>query len=142
MSIAFGWYPVTAIQSGVILQGRIGYSTEDSGECFVQLELDGHPSIEARAPWDLFTALGEVRAALEPDRIVLKVNGARLNVYPSGMQRDMGQGLPAYVMHLPRTTTHLESVNIFDPAPDGEPLASISAQKAWRDEWIRSPLEQ
>ena len=45
---------------------------------------------------DFFQALCDIRGLLANDGLIPFCYGASLNVYPSGMAKDMGQGLKAY----------------------------------------------
>jgi len=54
-------------------------------------------TLEAEAP-DFFEALCLIRRRLESEGLIPFCYGASLNVYPSGMARDMGAGLKAYRM--------------------------------------------
>jgi hypothetical protein len=47
---------------------------------------------------DMFEALVRLRRQLEPDGLVVAVQGARRDTYPSGMARDMGGGMQIYVI--------------------------------------------
>jgi hypothetical protein len=79
---------------------------------------------------DAFDALAAVRRQLEPDGWRVAVAGARIDAWPSGMQRDMGEGL---LVHL-----HLDgaprSARTFDPAP-AEQVASVDDQWAAMRAW-------
>lgn len=87
---------------------------------------------------DFFQALCDVRNLLAEDGLMPLCYGASLNVYPSGMARDMGQGLKAYKMAMGRHARMEDLVEIFAEGPDVV-LASVAAQKQfWRD-WLASP---
>jgi hypothetical protein len=63
---------------------------------------------------DLFEALADLRQSLEEQGIRLFCNGARTDVWPSGMSRSMSGGRKAYVLRL---GTHARDlVDIFDGA--------------------------
>jgi hypothetical protein len=47
---------------------------------------------------DMFEALVRLRRQLEPDGLMVAVQGSRRDTYPSGMARDMGGGLQVYLM--------------------------------------------
>jgi hypothetical protein len=49
---------------------------------------------------DFFEALVSVRRQLQPHALIPYCYGASLNVFPSGMARDMRQGLKAYKLTL------------------------------------------
>nr|WP_295111555.1 hypothetical protein [uncultured Caulobacter sp.] len=85
---------------------------------------------------DFFEALGTVRRrALEPKGLIPFCYGASLHVWPSGMARDMGQGLKAYKMKMGVPATEL--VGIFDQGPDVIP-SRFEQQTEFAKEWIGS----
>jgi hypothetical protein len=96
------------------------------------------PPVEAEAS-DLFAALCQVRRQLEARDVVLCCAGARRDVWPSGMARDMGQGLKAYQLSLPRTAERPPLVGIFDPA-SSEDVGTVAEQEAFAQAWRDSPL--
>jgi hypothetical protein len=87
-------------------------------------------TIADEAPWDLALELGErryaasgadlfdsltsLRGALEVEGRLICIEGARADVYPSGMSRQMGGGRRAY-RHVPgRRPDRSDLVDIFD----------------------------
>ena len=103
--------------------------------CHVSLRhCDRH--IEAVA-FDFFEAFSEVRLQLESEHLTPVCYGSSLNVFPSGMCRDMGSGLSAYRLTLGRKPSGDDIVGIFDSGPDVIPV-SVADQKKhfWR--WLRS----
>ena len=95
-------------------------------------------TIEAEAP-DFFEALCLIRRQLEPEGLIPFCYGASLNVYPSGMARDMGAGLKAYRL---KKGVHVrppdDLVEIFATGPDVIP-ALVDAQEAFWREWLATP---
>lgn len=86
---------------------------------------------------DFFEALVSVRRQLQADGLMPYCYGASLNVFPSGMARDMAQGLKAYKMVLGKLARLADLVDIFDQGPDIVP-ANVDAQEHfWRD-WLAS----
>ena len=138
--ISLEWRAVETTHHGVVgLEGRVGFLANRVEKCRVVLEVPAFDTMQGQGG-DLFEALVQLRLALEVQDTFLKLNGSRLDVYPSGMQRDMILGLNAYVMPMPRRTTKYEVVNIFDPAPRGTTIATVAEQREFRDQWARSPL--
>ena len=85
---------------------------------------------------DYFEALGIIRRRfLEPKGLIPFCYGASLKVWPSGMARDMGQGLKAYKIELGQPAGEL--VGIFDEGPDVIP-APVNAQEEFANDWISS----
>ncbi|HEX8310775.1 MAG TPA: hypothetical protein VF614_05615 [Chthoniobacteraceae bacterium] len=93
--------------------------------------------IEASAT-DYFEAFSQIRLQLEPERLIPLCYGASLNVFPSGMARDMGSGLSAYRLTIGRRASRDDLVRIFDSGLDVVP-ASVVNQKQHYDDWIQSP---
>ena len=83
---------------------------------------------------DFFEALCRIRSVLEEEGLIPYCYGASLNVYPSGMARDMGAGLSAY--RLDDEPLSMESlVDIFDEGPDIIP-SYVAAQKEYFQAWL------
>jgi len=84
---------------------------------------------------DYFDALCQIRTMLEKEGLLLFCHGASLNVFPSGMARDMGQGLKAYRLEMGRPGRDL--VGIFESGPDVNP-SSVERQRAFWTDWLAS----
>jgi hypothetical protein len=86
---------------------------------------------------DYFSAMIELRRRLERERLVPLLNAARRDVWASGMARDMGAGLRAYVLvpGRPPDTTHL--VSIFEPAST-EDVGTVDEQERFMQAWVTS----
>ena len=93
-------------------------------------------SIRAEAS-DFFEALCLIRRKLESEGLIPFCYGASLNVYPSGMGRDMGLGLRAYRMKPGRHATLADLVDIFDTGPDVKPSTVEMQRRFWLD-WVSS----
>jgi hypothetical protein len=91
-------------------------------------EVDGEDS-------DFFEAFCRVREALEPLGLKPLCYGASRNVFPSGLGRDMGDGLQAYKLRLGQPTTG--EVSIFAEGADVEPVNVRTQHQFWED-WLRS----
>ncbi|MBV8908013.1 MAG: hypothetical protein JOZ20_03350, partial [Sphingomonas sp.] len=83
--------------------------------------------IEAVAA-DFFAALCDIRDKLGEERLIPFCYGASLNVYPSGMARDMGRGLKAYRFRMGQQAAGTDLVDIFAEGPDVIP-ASVENQR-------------
>lgn len=95
--------------------------------------------VEAEAA-DLFEALRGIRRQRERDDVFLCCAGARRDIWASGMQRDMGMGLVAYVLALPREAERPVEVKIFDPAPR-EAIGSVAEQETFARGWLDASHE-
>lgn len=90
-------------------------------------------SVEER---DFFEALLAIRRRiLEPKGLIPFCYGASIDVWPSGMARDMGRGLKAYRTKIGAQAKEL--VGIFDSGPDMFP-ARVAAQEKYHRDWIAS----
>jgi hypothetical protein len=89
------------------------------------------------APSDYFKALCQARLRLEKEGFSLLCYGSSLNVYPSGMCRDMGSGLQAYRLKIGKKPAMSDLVEIFEVGPDVT-LATVGEQTAYFEEWLRS----
>lgn len=86
---------------------------------------------------DYFAALQEVRTLMEADGLIPFCYGASLNVYPSGMSRDMAQGMVAYRTTLGKSTTREDLVRIFDEGADVIP-SYVAQQHEFHEKWFQS----
>lgn len=85
---------------------------------------------------DFFRALQTIRRrGLQPKGLIPFCYGASLNVWPSGMARDMGLGLKAYRMEMGRPATEL--VDIFAEGSDVIP-SLVAEQDAFARDWFAS----
>lgn len=82
---------------------------------------------------DLFEALVRLRRQLEPNGLMIGVQGARRDTYPSGMARDMGGGMQVYVLRPGRRGSQ-DLVKTLGDAPLGL-LATVDEQRAFADAW-------
>jgi hypothetical protein len=87
---------------------------------------------------DFFEALVSIRRHLQAEGLMPYCYGASLNVYPSGMARDMGSALQAYRMTIGRHVGIADLVDIFDEGPDVVP-SDVEAQEQFVRNWISSP---
>ncbi|GAA2523150.1 hypothetical protein GCM10010201_21800 [Pilimelia columellifera subsp. columellifera] len=77
---------------------------------------------------DLFDCLLSVRAELESKNLLLCCQGARSNVTPSGMTRQMSNGRLAYLLPPEGPISDEDLVDIFAPADCAE-VVSVADQK-------------
>jgi hypothetical protein len=91
----------------------------------------------ATAP-DMFEALVRLRRQLEPDGLIVTVQGSRRDTYPSGMARDMGGGMQVYVMRPGRSARREDLAETLDDAPP-EQLATVDEQRAFAEAWRVEP---
>jgi hypothetical protein len=108
---------------------------EDADDCTLSLQYEEH-TISATAA-DYFEAMCQIRQLLDAEGIAVLCYGASLNVYPSGMGRDMGQGLKACKMRMGQPTRMLDLVSIFAYESDVQP-ATVAQQQAYFQAWLKS----
>jgi len=117
--------------------GALSY-TANEGQCRVVFKFRDS-EIEASGS-DYFEAFSLVRLKLEKLGLIPFCYGASLNVFPSGMCRDMGSGLSAYRLSLGKTPQRTDLVRIFESGQDVVP-ASVENQKAFYAQWIQNIKE-
>ena len=108
-------------------------TTEDS--CKVEFHYRGK-TISSEA-FDCFSAFSEIREKLEKENLIPFCYGASLNVYPSGMCRDMGRGKVAYKNEMGKKASRDDLVPIFEEGADVIP-ASVKNQREHFEEWLES----
>lgn len=109
---------------------------EEDGRC--RLRCDYRGKTAERTSTDFFQSLSELRDVLAEENLVPFCYGASLNVFPSGMARDMGQGLRAYRLVRGRHSRMTDLVDIFSEGDDVA-LASVKAQEAFYKDWLAAP---
>jgi hypothetical protein len=131
------WEAVTvpAVRGGDRLVSTLRFATNDPS--VVEVKVGDDPPVK-REGLDLFEALAAVRRALEARSVMLACNGARRDVYPSAMLRQVTDGRRAYILTMPRTPLRPAVVDIFAPAPEDSVLATVDEQRAWFESWVRS----
>lgn len=90
---------------------------------------------------DFFSAFAKLREWLEESHIKLLCNGARVDVYPSGMSRDMGGGRKAYVLCVGQPARRIDQVDVLEYAPV-EKIGSIKEQKQFYEKWKASMADR
>jgi hypothetical protein len=95
----------SGVERGVLTIG-------EGGSCELVLEV-GERSYRATG-FDLFDSLVTLRGVLEAEDLLICVEGARSDVYPSGMSRQMGTGRGAYRHVVGRRPDRGDLVDIFD----------------------------
>lgn len=133
------------------MQSELNILEADGVVSSCALEVLGHESISLRFSDSTYTAfelhgedgfdvLCQLRQLLESDGRLLVCNGSRRDVYPSGMCRDMGWGMKAYVLRIGQTTCDADLVDIYEPC-DVERAVRVEQQLEYLEEWRRSIME-
>ena len=110
------------------ISGAEPYSIEIESELFASRKFTGI---------DLFDWLSKLRSFLEEKNILIVCNGARTDVYPSGMSRGMSGGRLAYVMRMGESAHKIDLVDIFGIADQGY-VGTIDQQKEYHLKWVKS----
>jgi hypothetical protein len=93
------------------------------------------------ASGDLFAALVALRQELEASGFCLLCQGARKDVYPSGMSRSMSGGRKAYILRIGSPSKASDLVNIFDDA-EHDQIGTVHEQNAYHKLWIDHIMNQ
>lgn len=86
---------------------------------------------------DCFAALQAIRRQAEGRNWKICCKGSRRNVWPSGMSRQMGGGIKAYVLEMGRQARLDSLVDIFDE-DSLDSYSSVAEQEAYAREWFES----
>lgn len=106
---------------------------ENDATCW--LHLVGEGIDETSTSSDYFESFANIRRRLARRNIFPLCYASSRNVWPSGMARDMGQGLVAYKLKTGCTAEEL--VDIFDNAQDIEPVTP-KEQAEFSKAWLKS----
>jgi hypothetical protein len=88
---------------------------------------------------DLFECLTKLRMEFESQGMLMECKGCQINVYPSGMCRQMASGMLAYTLNIGRSTSRKDIVNIFDPIDDSSAaITTVNEQKEFYEQWLKS----
>jgi hypothetical protein len=107
----------------------------DQEPCTLRLHYFDQELVATEA--DYFEALCTIRRELEAKGLRPQCYGASRNVFPSGMSRNMGEGIRAYKMKMGSPTTMEDLVFIFDSGADVEAV-SVAEQDEYHKQWIKS----
>lgn len=106
---------------------------ENDSTCW--LHLVGVGIDETATSTDYFESFVDIRRELAKRNLYPLCYASSRNVWPSGMARDMGQGLAAYKLTMGSPAVDL--VNIFDSGPDIDPVTP-EVQQAFSKVWAKS----
>jgi hypothetical protein len=90
---------------------------------------------------DMFEALARLRRQLEPDGLMVVVQGSRRDTYPSGMARDMGGGMQVYIMRPGLRGRREDLVKTLDDASPDQ-IATVDEQREIAQAWRAEPGKQ
>jgi hypothetical protein len=120
------------LADGSITRATVMHRENDS-TCW--LHLVGPGIDETATSTDYFESFVDIRRKLAQKKMYPLCYASSRNIWPSGMARDMGQGLAAYklTMGLPA----VELVHIFDSGPDIDPVTP-EVQREFSKVWVKS----
>ena len=121
------------VKDGSVISLDLQLHSEDGRSCVIEFkDLNGLPSRAEGS--DYFKAMQQMRERLEGQGCQLLCNGARIDVWPSRMARDMALGKKAYIMCIGQKPSKDDLVDIFEQAPP-ETVGSVERQRAFWAEW-------
>ena len=124
-----------------VIRAEFEYDTE---RLFVlTLHIPGKQAISANER-DYFESFCKIRRQLEPQGLIPLCIGARRDVYPTGMSRQMGGGLRADIhkMNIRSSANDpVDLVYIFAPAPR-ELVTTVAEQRDYFKDWVESVTGQ
>lgn len=82
---------------------------------------------------DFYTALFGLRALLEPEDIVICINGCRLDFVCSNMARQMSRGRVGYTIEIGERGSN--RIRTFDNCDDVSKLATVEQQTKYIKKW-------
>ena len=89
---------------------------------------------------DFYLALFGLRALLEPNNIVICINGCRLDFVCSSMGQQMSQGQVGYIIEMGKRATN--RARTFDYCDDESKLVTVAEQSAYVKQWSESLKSQ
>ena len=110
--------------------------SEDPDQVRLTLQFDDC-EIASVSDVGFFDALCEIRGKLERQGLILWCNGAREDVYPSGMSRNMGAGDLAFRLEMGRPSVRSDLVDILEIPSEGV-CVSIDEQRKFYERWLDS----
>ncbi|MCC8381117.1 hypothetical protein [Xenorhabdus sp. PB30.3] len=103
-------------------------------ECFLRISITDIYQGEFSG-LDFFACFAKLRKELKD--VIFLCKGAKINVYPSGMARDMALGMAAYEHTLGKEATREDLVGTFD-FEDKDVAVSPDEQRKCFHQWIES----
>lgn len=113
------------------------YDEAPEDDRYIKVELQNGHLIYNEIAECYFDALVALRIKLEEINIQILCKGATINVYPSPMQRNMGNGRKAYKLYMKQQAKMENVVDIFEPGVENE-CVSVTKQKEFYDLWLSS----
>ena len=102
------------------------------------IEVDGPRHRRTASGPDLFEALLSLRRDLEADGLLIGVEGARCDAYPSGMVRDMAGGERVYRLRKGRSADPADMMDTLAVIEDRDLIATVDEQLRHYRDWLSS----
>ncbi|KMJ45892.1 hypothetical protein AB204_06800 [Xenorhabdus khoisanae] len=125
---------IKVIINGKEENAKLSLISTEKRECFLQISISNIYQGEFSGR-DFFDCFANLRKELRD--VIFLCKGAKLNVYPSGMARDMAMGLAAYEYTLGKEVGRENLVGTFD-FEDQDVEVSPHKQKEYFYQWIES----
>jgi len=117
---------------------EIEFLEHDNGLVSLKLSLEKDSIYIEKSGDNYFDLLQEIRKELELEEIELLCNGTSLNVYPSAMQLDMGEGERAYRLKMGCHTQMSDIVETFEYDEANYKSCTVAEQIVFYERWILS----
>ena len=126
-------FDIEIINNGKIEKNKL-FLSEIEDEINLKIEIER--AIYFSKSDNIFDSVVELRKKLELKNIYLLCNASVINVYPSGMQKEIG-GTKAYKLQMGKQATLSDVVDIFDYDSELK-ISSVEEQKEFYENWIES----
>ncbi|MBS9439966.1 hypothetical protein EAE91_23315 [Photorhabdus noenieputensis] len=125
---------VKTIENGNKGEAELYLLTSSNSECHMKILINGTCRVEV-SDFDFFSCFSKARKELKDITFLCK--GAKRNVYPSNMSRQMSLGMVAYECTLGKQATREDIVKTFD-FDDLNLVTDPDEQKEFHYEWLKS----
>ncbi|TNH41528.1 hypothetical protein [Photorhabdus luminescens] len=125
---------VKTIENGNKGEAELYLLTSPNAECRMKILINGICRVEV-SDFDFFSCFAKARKELK--NITFLCKGAKRNVYPSNMSRQMSLGMVAYECTLGEQATREDIVKIFD-FDDLDLATDPDEQKEFHHKWLKS----
>ena len=132
--MAYQQKQINVIRGGKIDHAELYYKNMDNYQCILKIVFGGNVDGYEVSDTDFFNCFCQIRNYFA--NVTFLCKGAKVNVYPSPMARDMSKGLLAYQLQMGKHALMEDLVAIFDFAD--EDIVSTEEQQAFFNAWIKS----
>lgn len=121
---------------GIYQKGHLNAWIYSDGKTLIEIDTFGE-KFYSKEHSNLFDCLIDIRDIFSELNWLILCNGAREDVYPSGMRRQMNKGLLAYQLTFGKAVDQSDLVDIFQECSE-ERIVTPEKQKAYFEEWFNS----